>query len=114
MSLDTVVPLGPMVTVAATQPTQSEGCRLPRQPASQRNAASALRAAKQQSIEADLEDWYTNAKTTAAKMSEDYGMPQSHFMNLMFQAGAKVIHSRKANVYNAWIHHRATEVNDGM
>ena len=111
MTEDVTLPI-PTVTVAPPEPSRGER-RTPKQPASQKTAAAALRAARQQNIEADLEAWYNSSMVTAAKMSEDYGLPQSYFVNLMFQAGAKITHSRKPNVYNAWLHHRASEVNDG-
>ncbi|EPS92786.1 hypothetical protein FOMPIDRAFT_1056553 [Fomitopsis schrenkii] len=79
-----------------------------------RDAAAQLRADKQENIEADLQAWYSYSTTVAAKMSDDYALSQSHILNLMFQAGAKVIHSRNPNVYNAWLHRRADEVNDGL
>ena len=87
--------------------------RHPQTTALQRSAAAAARFEKQKRVEADIEAWYNESLVLAARMSEDYGMPQSHFMRQMFQAGAKIVNARKPNAYNAWLRRRANELNEG-
>ena len=108
MSEDTV----PVVTVGplATIPTRQQQ---PSMTAAQRSAAAAVRLEKQKRIESDIEAWFNESMVLAARMSDDYGMSQSHFITQMFQAGAKIINGRKPNVYNAWLHRRASQLNEG-
>ncbi|TFY51703.1 hypothetical protein EVJ58_g10430 [Rhodofomes roseus] len=101
------------VTVAPAADAPSHQSRPPL-PTSQKEALKAQRAAKQQKIHAELEAWYQQTAALAAKLGEEFDQSQSHFLTLMFQFGTKEADKRKPNLYNAWLHWRANQVNEDL
>ncbi|PPQ92919.1 hypothetical protein CVT25_000626 [Psilocybe cyanescens] len=67
----------------------------------------------QDKINEAVEEWKQTTLTTAADLSECFGMKPCHFLDLFFQDGAHLVHKHsKVNAYNAYLHMKAEELRD--
>ncbi|PPQ81407.1 hypothetical protein CVT25_015918 [Psilocybe cyanescens] len=79
----------------------------------QRKARTEHNHIRQDKINEAVEEWKQTTLTTAADLSERFGMKPHHFLNLFFQDGAHLVHKHsKVNAYNAYLHMKAEELRD--
>ncbi|OBZ67311.1 hypothetical protein A0H81_12569 [Grifola frondosa] len=52
------------------------------------------------------------SKDLSTELSKKFGRQPEYYLRLMFSNGSKLQASRKPNAFNAWVHHKAKEVNE--
>ncbi|OSD00685.1 hypothetical protein PYCCODRAFT_1469127 [Trametes coccinea BRFM310] len=80
----------------------------------QRSEIAAARRLKQASVDEDIQGWYDDSVAFATTLATRFGRDSEHYLNMMFSGAAKLRAGpqRKANAYNAYLHHLASESND--
>ncbi|OBZ74101.1 hypothetical protein A0H81_06245 [Grifola frondosa] len=81
-------------------------------PPEKRAAVESDKKAKKKELELELEAWYQTSKDLSVELSKKFGRQPEYYLRLMFSNGSKLQASRKPNAFNAWVHHKAKEVNE--
>lgn len=77
-----------------------------------KNAAKVRKAARE-SFELDFDRLMQKLKQDIGELAEKHNKKETHIESMVFNGGTNYLCESKASAWNAWLHHKYQEVNDG-
>jgi hypothetical protein len=112
---ETAAPVGQELTLNApsTLLTASEKSTPLQSKQPSKNAAAKLRKAARSSFELDFDRLMQNLKQDISELAEKHNKKETYVESMIFNGGTSYLRESKASAWNAWLHHKYQEVNDG-
>jgi hypothetical protein len=65
-------------------------------------------------ITTDVDEWFSSTMAKAEELAEKYHKKPRYFLDMFFHGGARLVHERSTNAWNAFLSKKAEELNEGM
>jgi len=108
--------MAPLTTIKAVTGTQQRKPPLTKPApltAEQKKDKREAREHTKAAIDTEVDKWFSSTMAKAEELAERFGKKPCYFLDIFFHGGARLVHERSTNPWNAFVSKKADEVNGG-